>query len=66
MKTSSSKKARGPNIAEQVRRFREAARTLGVDENEAAFKAKLAVIGAQKPKDEPTLKPVKRGEKKSP
>lgn len=34
-------------------RFVEAARHLGVDEDETAFKAKLAVIARQRPKDEP-------------
>jgi hypothetical protein len=37
----------------QEERFIEAARALGCDEDEAAFKAKLAVIGRQKPKDQP-------------
>jgi hypothetical protein len=34
-------------------RFIKAARQLGADEDEAAFKAKLAVIARQKAKDEP-------------
>lgn len=34
----------------QRARFLEAARELGTDEDEAAFKAKLAVIAKQKPK----------------
>ena len=38
---------------EQRDRFIEAARELGADEDEAAFKAKLATIARQKPKDEP-------------
>ena len=39
-------------------RFIEAARELGCDEDEAAFKAKLAVIARQKPKDDlKTAKP---------
>ena len=37
---------------EQLERFKAAARELGADEDEAAFKAKLAVIARQKPKDE--------------
>lgn len=37
----------------QRQRFIEAARQLGADEDEAAFKAKLAQIARQKPKDEP-------------
>lgn len=49
----------------QLDRFRETARALGADEDEAAFKEKLAVIARQKPKDEPA-KPVrgKRGDKR--
>jgi hypothetical protein len=35
--------------AVQSERFKEAARELGCDEDEAAFKAKLAVIARQKP-----------------
>jgi hypothetical protein len=35
----------------QIERFRETARAVGVDEEEAAFKAKLAVIARQKPKN---------------
>ena len=38
---------------EQIERFRETARALGADEDEASFKAKLGVIARQKPKDEP-------------
>lgn len=34
-------------------RFIEAAESLGADENEATFRAKLAVIARQKPKDKP-------------
>jgi hypothetical protein len=37
----------------QLDRFIETARALECDEDEAAFKAKLAVIARQKPKDEP-------------
>ncbi len=36
-------------------RFIEAARELGMDEDEAAFKAKLALIARQKVKDVPEL-----------
>ena len=39
-------------------RFIETAKAIGADEDEAAFKAKLAVIARQKPKD-----PVPPGEK---
>ena len=37
----------------QSQRFAETARAIGADEDEAAFKAKLAVIARQKPKTEP-------------
>lgn len=37
------------NDKSQIERFRETARALGCDEDEAAFLAKLAVIGRQKP-----------------
>jgi len=37
----------------QRQRFIDAARTLGANEDEAAFKEKLRVIARQKPKDEP-------------
>jgi hypothetical protein len=40
----------------QSERFMEMARELGCDEDEAAFKAKLAQIARQKPKEEPTQK----------
>ena len=36
----------------QVERFKEAARQLGCDEDEAAFDEKLKVIARQKPKDQ--------------
>ena len=39
--------------ASQMDRFKEMARHLGCDEDEAAFKAKLAVIARQKVKVEP-------------
>lgn len=41
--------------SEQSARFIETARRLGADEDEASFKAKLAVIARQKPKDEPKV-----------
>ncbi len=44
-------------------RFIKAARHLGVDEDEAAFKAKLAVIARQKPKDDPGMRSPTKGEK---
>lgn len=46
-----SKSSAPPVIATQRDRFIETARKLGADEDEAAFKAKLAVIARQKPKD---------------
>ena len=45
---------------DQSARFIEAARELGANEDEAMFKAKLAVIARQKPKDVP--EPPKDGE----
>ena len=39
----------------QSRRFIETARALDCDEDECAFKAKLAVIVRQNPKDKPKL-----------
>lgn len=39
--------------SEQHQRFVETARQLGADEDEAAFKAKLAVIARQKFRDAP-------------
>ena len=41
-----------PEVTAQGKRFIEAARAIGADEDEATFKAKLAVIAKQKPKDE--------------
>lgn len=38
---------------DQAARFAEAARAAGADEDEAAFKAKLATIARQTPKDDP-------------
>ena len=48
-------RAAAPKLSqsEQSARFIEAARKLGAEENEAAFKAKLAVIARQKPKTSP-------------
>ena len=53
-----------PDSKDQATRFIETARALGCDEDEAAFKAKLAVIARQKPKDEqPPAEPKKRRER---
>ena len=38
---------------EQIRRFAEAARAIGADEDEDAFRAKLALIARQKPLPQP-------------
>ncbi len=42
---------------DQRDRFVEAARAIGADEDEAAFREKLAVIARQKPKDVPKKPP---------
>ena len=49
------RKARQPSSATttQADRFIETARAIGAYEDEAAFKAKLAVVARQKPKDAP-------------
>lgn len=48
------------NSDEQRQRFIKTARALGADEDEAAFRAKLAVIARQKPVAEPeAAQPVK-------
>lgn len=48
---------------DQRARFTETARALGADEDEAAFKAKLAVIARQKLKNEsPIPKPIKKSD----
>ena len=41
-------------VTSQRNRFIEAARSIGADEDEAAFKAKLAVVARQKPGDNAT------------
>lgn len=41
----------GQDDPAKIDRFIDTARALGCDEDEAAFKAKLAVIARQKPKD---------------
>ena len=48
---------------EQSARFIETARALGADEDEAAFKAKLAVIARHKPKGKSGAKQEKAGTK---
>ena len=44
--------SQGEKSQSQIERSVEAAHELGADEDEAAFKAKLAVIARQKAKDE--------------
>ena len=46
------RRPKGEDQATQHLRFLETARALGYDEDEAAFKAKLAVIAQHKSKDE--------------
>jgi hypothetical protein len=50
---------KSPSFGQQEKsqrdRFIETARAIGVDEDEAAFKAKLAVIARQKPKASSSL-----------
>ena len=48
-----ARKPRPPDAKPQTERFIETARALGCDEDEAAFKAKLAAIARHKPKMEP-------------
>jgi hypothetical protein len=45
--------------ATKSERFKQMARELGSDEDEAAFREKLRVIAKQKPKDEPKKKAAK-------
>lgn len=59
-----TKPSRGSPDASQRDRFIETARTLGCDEEEAAFKAKLAVIARQRPAPKVTIK-ASSGEEKS-
>lgn len=48
-----------PDLNAQRQRFIETARELGADEDEAAFKERLAQIARQKPKDETAPTPAK-------
>ena len=61
MKDPGSSRIRQPIAQSQHERFVEAARKLGTDEDEAAFKEKLGVIARQKPKkgDMPETAPTK-------
>ena len=47
------KKAKATDDAAQIERFKETARALGCDEDEAAFDEKLKVIARQKLKGKP-------------
>lgn len=58
-----SKKLKNTSAKKQSDRFIETARALGCDEDEAAFKAKLAVIARQKLKSDPGLRSPTKGEK---
>lgn len=53
------KKPAAPD-ADQARRFEEAARAVGADEDEQAFRQKLAVIARQKPQPAVKAKPAKK------
>ncbi len=46
-----------PDASSQLKRFKEATRQLGCDEDKAAFDEKLKVIGREKPKDRPPEPP---------
>jgi hypothetical protein len=48
-----------PNAKPQIEKFREMARELGCDEDEDAFKAKLAQVMRHRPKVEPRKTPKK-------
>jgi hypothetical protein len=52
-----ARKPRPPEEKPQIERFREMARELGCDEDEDAFKAKLAQVMRHQPKVEPRKKP---------
>lgn len=58
------KREAGRNASGQHARFVETARALGADEDEAAFKAKLAVIARQKPEAiKPSVTAKREGQK---
>lgn len=54
---------RPPDEKPQRERFIETARALGCGEDEAAFKAKLAVIARRKPNEGPPVGPSHDGKK---
>jgi hypothetical protein len=54
-----ARKPPDPNAKPQIERFREMARELECDDNEDAFKAKLAQIMRHQPKVEPRKNPRK-------
>ncbi len=47
----------GADVPSQIERFKEAARALGCDEDEAAFDEKLKAIARQQPKGAPKHEP---------
>jgi hypothetical protein len=55
-----ARKPPDPNAKPQIERFREMARELECDEDEDAFKAKLAPIMRHQPKVEPRKHPRKQ------
>lgn len=54
----------GAGVPSQIERFKETARSLGCDEDEAAFRDKLRVIARQKPKAAQERPPVRDEPKK--
>lgn len=52
-----ARKPRPPDEQPQIEKFREMARELGCDEDEEAFKAKLAHVMRHRPKVEPRKTP---------
>jgi hypothetical protein len=54
-----ARKPRPPDEKPQIEKFREMARELGCDEDEEAFKAKLAQVMRHRPKVEPKKQPKK-------
>ena len=55
-----------PDPNAQRQHFIETARAIGANEDEAAFKEKLARIARQKPKDEPAPTPAKPRARRKP
>lgn len=59
-----ARKPPDPDAKPQIERFRELARELECDEDEDAFKAKLAQVMRHRPKVEPRKKPERATETK--